>query len=106
MFVEAITGAERDVDFAVAGDAGGAEVEKIAAFETDVAGGAVERVIRRVDFDEWVELVDAAPVVVEMEAGIDEIGAQTIDAKRIARGVYEGEAAVVEVAEVLRDAEI
>src|SRR5690349_16637580 len=41
-----------------------------------------------------------------MEAGIDEVRAQTIDAEQIAGGVDEREAAVVKAAEILGDAEI
>src|SRR5687767_9656152 len=72
--VDLDAGAQGQRQLVVSGDAVGAEVEHVAALEAELALAAVERVIGPVQFGQREEAAQTADVVIEMDAGEDEVG--------------------------------
>src|SRR6516164_2238544 len=59
-----------------------------------------------VEFDEGVDAVGAAPIVIEVEAAEERFRARVVGAERIAGSVHKVEAAVIAAAEALSDAKV
>src|SRR5262249_31670998 len=92
--VELDAGADGHGQLVMPGGAARAEVEQVAALETNVARVAVHRVVLEVELDERIEAVQVHNVVAEVETAPQELAAFIVDAQRVPGSVEEDKAAV------------
>src|SRR5262249_37336850 len=81
-----IARSECDARITMTADMARPEVEKIVALEVQIARVAIGRVDQIIEFDQWVNTVQVADVVVEVQAREETVRALVVDAEVVADG--------------------